>query len=214
MTGGESLPGRFPIFPLRGALLLPGGNQPLNIFEPRYLAMIRDAMQTDRVIGMIQPKSATGDMGDAAIYGVGCAGRITNFEETPDGRYLITLTGLARFDVQREINADTPYRQVEATFERWRGDLRPTMPPDSLKPELVEALKVYFDQQGVEVDWESIESAPLAGLVTSLAMICPFESNEKQALLEADTLERQGRMLMALMQMSVCEPDALSTRRH
>ena len=214
MAGGESLPGRFPIFPLRGALLLPGGNQPLNIFEPRYLAMVRDAMQTDRVIGMIQPKSTTGDMGGAEVYGVGCAGRITNFEETPDGRYLITLTGLARFDVRREVDADTPYRQVEATFERWRGDLRPAMPPDGLKPQLVEALKTYFDQQGVEVDWESIESAPLAGLITSLAMICPFESNEKQALLEADTLERQGRMLIALMQMSACEPEAPSTRRH
>ncbi|MCB1885669.1 MAG: LON peptidase substrate-binding domain-containing protein [Geminicoccaceae bacterium] len=218
-AGGEGLPGRFPIFPLRGALLLPGGSLPLNIFEPRYLQMVRDAMQTDRVIGMVQPRAGLAerggaDMGAADVYATGCAGRITTFEETPDGRYLIVLAGLVRFDVVREVETDAPYREIEASFERWRGDLGPAGLPEGFKPELVAALRVYFARQDFEVDWEAVETAPLPGLVTSLAMICPFEPNEKQALLEAPDLEAQGRMLVALMQMSALDTDAASVKCH
>ena len=127
---------RFPVFPLRGAMLLPGGNLPLNIFEPRYLRMVRDAMQTDRVIGMVQPKADAADDAPCELYGTGCAGRITNFSETSDGRFLITLTGVCRFDIAAELEVATPYRQVVADFARWRQDLQPVAPPGELKASL------------------------------------------------------------------------------
>ncbi|MEZ5862587.1 MAG: LON peptidase substrate-binding domain-containing protein [Geminicoccaceae bacterium] len=212
MPGLESLPGRFPIFPLPGAVLLPGGNLPLNIFEPRYLQMVRDAMQTDKVIGMIQPKGqaagAEAAEGQPPIYGTGCAGRISSFRETEDGRFLITLTGIARFDVAEELAVTTPYRQVVAAFDRWHGDLRPVPPPDTLRGDLLAALKGYFERQQIEADWETIKDAPLAGLVTSLVMICPFEPNEKQALLEAANLNAQAELLIALMSMAGSTGDA------
>ena len=218
MPGLESLPGRFPIFPLPGAVLLPGGNLPLNIFEPRYLQMVRDAMQTDKVIGMIQPRGeAEGGEPDAdsrpPLYATGCAGRISSFRETEDGRFLITLTGIARFDVTEELDVTTPYRQVVAGFGRWHKDLHPEPPPDALRGDLMAALEGYFERQQIEADWDTIKSAPLAGLVTSLAMICPFEPNEKQALLEAEDLNAQAELLIALMGMSgstgAAEPSVL-----
>lgn len=203
MTGAaEALPHRFPVFPLRGALLLPGGNLPLNIFEPRYLAMVRDAMQTDRVIGMLQPRHDTSQPGlEPEIFKVGCVGRVSGFSETPDGRYLITLAGVCRFDVVEEIETDTPYRQVLGSFDRWRHDLQPEPPPDAMKPPLLGALEGYFQHHGIEAEWASLRSAPLTALVTSLSMICPFDPCEKQALLEARDLTRQAELLTALMQM-------------
>ena len=210
----SSLPGRFPVFPLRGAMLLPGGNLPLNIFEPRYLQMVRDAMQTDRVIGMIQPKGEAADGIAPDLYRTGCAGRITNFSETNDGRFLITLTGLCRFDVASELEVATPYRQVVADFDRWRQDLQPTPPPGELKGKLSGVLRVYFDRHGIEADWSAIENAPLAGLVTSLCMICPFEPEEKQALLEAGDSGRQARLLIALMEMEALAEAGGSSVRH
>lgn len=209
----RSLPERFPIFPLRGALLLPNGNLPLNIFEPRYLAMIRDAMQTDRVIGMVQPRRDD-DHRTPEIYGTGCVGRITNMQETPDGRYLITLTGVCRFDVAEELEVETLYRQVVGDYRRWRQDLQPDPPPAAMKSDLVDVLRIYFDKHGIEADWKALEQAPLAGLVTSLAMICPFEPSEKQALLEATDLTRQTKLLLALMQMDCLGEAATSTQKH
>ncbi len=194
------LPSRFPIFPLSGAILLPGGNLPLNIFEPRYLQMIKDAMRGDKVIGMIQPNGNGGEE-EPALYPVGCAGRITNFESTEDGRYLITLTGLCRFEIVEELTVATPYRQVTAAFDAWQDDLDPKAAPDSLRPHLVEALRRYFAVHDISVDWEQIEKAPLAGLMTSLAMICPFEAPEKQALLETADAADFGRTLVALLKM-------------
>jgi Lon protease-like protein len=208
------LPGRFPIFPLRGAMLLPGGNLPLNIFEPRYLQMVRDAMQTDRVIGMIQPKTDEAGGMPPPLYQTGCAGRITNFSETEDGRFLITLTGVCRFDVADELEVTTPYRQVVADFDRWRADMQPAPPPEELKGRLCRVLRSYFDRHGIEADWNAIENAPLAGLVTSLCMICPFEPEEKQALLEAGDAERQARLLIALMEMEAMAEPGSSTLRH
>lgn len=210
----SSLPSRFPIFPLRGALLLPGGNLPLNIFEPRYLQMVRDAMQTDQVIGMIQPKSEGEKEGPPELYRTGCAGRITNFAETEDGRFLITLTGVCRFDVAEELEVPTLYRQVVGDFGRWRQDLHPVAPPDDLKVALLPALRTYFDRHGIEADWGAIEAAPLAGLVTSLCMICPFQPEEKQALLEAADLASQTRLLVALMQMEALAEPGGSSLRH
>jgi hypothetical protein len=213
----SSLPSRFPIFPLRGALLLPGGNLPLNIFEPRYLQMVRDAMQTDRVVGMIQPKPEAEQAGGPvppALYRTGCAGRITNFSETDDGRFLITLTGVCRFDVGEELEVGTLYRQVTGDFARWRGDLQPAPPPAELKVALLPVLRTYFERHGIEADWDAIEAAPLAGLVTSLCMICPFGPEEKQALLEAADLGRQARLLVALMQMEALAEPGGSSLRH
>jgi uncharacterized protein len=209
----SSLPSRFPVFPLRGAMLLPGGNLPLNIFEPRYLQMVRDAMQTDRVIGMIQPKAEGGEGAGPELYRTGCVGRITNFSETGDGRFLITLTGVCRFDVAEELAVPTLYRQVVGDFARWRQDLQPPPPPAELKSSLTAVLKAYFDRHGIEADWDAIQGAPLAGLVTSLCMICPFEPEEKQVLLEAGDSGRQARLLIALMEMETrAEPGASSAR--
>ena len=209
----RSLPERFPIFPLRGALLLPGGNLPLNIFEPRYLEMVRDALRTERVIGIIQPRERNAPP-PSPIYKTGCVGRITNFQDTDDGRILITLTGVCRFDVARELELETAYRQVAGDFTRWRGDLHPVDPPATLKGELLEVLQVYFVRHDIEADWEAIRKAPLAGLITSLAMICPFESSEKQALVEARDLREQGRLLVALMQMDCLGETPGSTFKH
>ena len=195
-----AIPSRFPIFPLPGAILLPGGNLPLNIFEPRYLHMTRDAMRTDQVIGMVQPG---GDAGGERpeIYHVGCVGRIASFSETEDGRYLISLTGLCRYDVLEELRVSTPYRQVVASFERWNRDLEETAPSDGLRPSLCAALRAYFEVNDISADWAQIEAAPLAGLITSLAMICPFEPCEKQALLEAEGIDERCLVLIALLQM-------------
>jgi Lon protease-like protein len=196
----SGLPTRFPVFPLPGAILLPSGNLPLNIFEPRYLQMVKDAMRADKAIGMIQPSGRQSD-DQPDLYPVGCAGRITSFESTDDGRYLITLTGVCRFEVVEELTVATPYRQVVASFERWQKDLEPAKPEDSLRPCLTQALKRYFSVHDISVDWDQIELAPLSGLLTSLAMICPFEPSEKQALLEAPDPDRLGQTLVTLLQM-------------
>jgi uncharacterized protein len=206
-----AIPTRFPIFPLRGAILLPGGNLPLNIFEPRYLHMTRDAMRTDQVIGMVQPcGDAIGDPPD--IYQVGCVGRIASFAETEDGRYLISLTGLCRYDVLEELSVTTPYRQVVASFERWSRDLEEAVPSDSLRPTLCAGLRAYFEVNDISADWAQIEAAPLAGLITSLAMICPFEPSEKQALLEAAGIDERCRVLIALLQMGALGDKAMLAR--
>lgn len=206
MSQSDSLPSRFPIFPLAGAVLLPRGNLPLNIFEPRYRTMVRDAMQTDQIIGMIQPREES-EGANPKVYQTGCAGRISNFNETEDGRYEITLTGITRFDVAQELDVTTPYRQVIADFARWGEDLQPKTPSEGIKVALLPVLQKFFDAHDIEADWQAIKAAPIAGLVTSLAMICPFESSEKQALLEAEDLEKQGKLLIALMQMAALGGD-------
>lgn len=215
IAAAEALPCRFPIFPLRGALLLPGGNLPLNIFEPRYLAMVRDAMQTNRVIGMVQPREARPADDTPAVFATGCLGRISSFAEAPDGRCLITLTGACRFDIAEELEVTTAYRQVRGSFERWRHDLQPDSPPESLKEALLGVLEGYFHHHGIEAEWSSLRTAPLSALVTSLAMICPFEPTEKQALLEARDLAEQAALLTALMRMDACSgTGAASPWRH
>ncbi len=212
--GHDTLPSRFPVFPLSGALLLPNGNLPLNIFEPRYLQMTRDAMQTDRVIGMIQPREGV-NRGDAsALYGTGCAGRITSFEETDDGRYLITLTGVSRFDVVEELVTVTPYRQVTACFQRWSVDLEPLEADACKRPTLMQAMRGYFERQRIEIDWEAVDQAPFDGLITSLAMICPFTPSEKQALLEASDQDARLDTLITLMQMQSFAAEEEPKLRH
>jgi Lon protease-like protein len=210
--GFEELPRVVPIFPLPAVLLLPGGRLPLNIFEPRYLAMVRDALAGERAIGMIQPCEQAADVGAAKVYETGGLGRITAFSETDDGRYLITLTGLIRFVVARELPLMEGYRRVVADYDRFRGDLESGAEDGSDeeagaidRTRLLETLGYYFEAQGIESDWEAIEEAGDAALVTSLAMLCPFAAPEKQALLEAMSLPERASAMTAIMEMAVHE---------
>jgi len=212
----DELPATLPVFPLPGVLLLPRGKLPLNIFEPRYLNMTRDALATDRLIGMIQPMPATGgtEAGSRALYGIGCAGRISQFAETDDGRLLITLTGVCRFALDQEIASMRGYRRVIADWGRFAADLDDDCDADLDRALLVERLKRYFDSQGITADWGVIEETPDDRLVTTLAMVCPFESSEKQALLECESLRARARMMLALLDMAVAGNSGGDHARH
>ncbi len=195
------LPQVIPVFPLPGTILLPRGQLPLNIFEPRYLNMIDDAMAGDRIIGMIQPQG--GPQRLPGLSPIGCAGRITSFAETSDGRYLITLTGCARFRLGSEIPTRTPYRQVRADFAPFESDLS-APPVDDVgldRDGLLDALRAYLETRGLDIDWDTAETAPPEALVNSLAMALPFDPPEKQALLEAADLDERARVLTALMRI-------------
>jgi Lon protease-like protein len=194
----EELPAVLPVFPLDGVLLPPRGMLPLNIFEPRYLNMIDDALAADRIIGVVQTL-AGGDRARPKLMTVGGAGRITSFAETQDGRYLITLTGLCRFRLGDELQLQTPYRQVRADFSIFGGDLQEPSEADVDRQPLVEALKRYLGGREMELDWSAALAAPTEMLINSLAMALPFAPGEKQALLEAVDLEDRVRVLTALL---------------
>ncbi len=204
----EDLPDEFPVFPLTGALLLPGGRLPLNIFEPRYLAMVEDSLALGRMFGMVQPdkRLAHGDNGPG-LYRTGCLGRISSFSETEDGRFLITLSGLIRFTIIEEVESQRGYRRVRATCAAFAGDLldvatdqRPDVPLN--RPKLLAALRRYFMQAGVEANWEAIETMPDHALVVTLCMACPFDPEEKQALLEARDPAKRAEALLALLEIN------------
>lgn len=196
------LPGVIPIFPLPGALLLPGGELPLNIFEPRYLFMVRDAMARDRTIGMVQPRPGTGEGG--GLYGVGCAGRIGSFGETEDGRILISLRGISRFVVAEELARTTPYRQVKADYTPYAADRREEehLPP-ARRAALLEKVRSYIERRGLVIDWPALLSVPDRVLVNSLAMIAPFPPADKQALLEAKTLDDRAAAMILLISFAL-----------
>lgn len=204
LHAGE-LPETLPVFPLPGALLLPRGQMPLNIFEPRYLAMIDAALRSDRLIGMIQPDaSQAGQIGLAPLYQVGCAGRITQFAETGDGRYLIQLTGICRFRLVEEIPSETLFRQVRADFQAFEADLEVRRGEERVRRDaLLEALRRFSEANRLEIDWENIHAAPNEALVNALSMMAPFGVAEKQALLEAPDLESRADMLVALTEMDL-----------
>ena len=193
------LPQVIPVFPLPGAILLPRGQLPLNIFEPRYLNMIDDAMAGDRIIGMLQPRQGPRSL--PGLSPIGCAGRITSFAETSDGRYLITLTGCARFRLASEIPTQTPYRQIRADFTPFEGDLSAPPAEDAGldRDGLLDALRAYLETRGLDIDWDTAETAPPEALVNSLSMALPFEPSEKQALLEAASLTDRSTVLTALL---------------
>lgn len=198
-------PDSFPVFPLTGALLLPGGKLPLNIFEARYLALVDDALAAGRMFGMIQPDPALADTANgSALYRVGCLGRLVSFSETEDGRYLITLLGVARFQVVDELPMRHGYRRVQArklAFET-------ALPPDRFdRAGLLAALRPFFTRHGMEVNWDSVERMPVEALITTLAMVCPFNPAEKQALLESDGLEAQAAALLTLLRMDAYATD-------
>jgi Lon protease-like protein len=197
---GREQPAIIPLFPLSGCILLPKGQLPLNIFEPRYLRMIDDALAGARTIGMIQPRDSVS--GPPPLFDVGCAGRITAFSETGDGRYLITLTGLLRFRVAAEIESGTPYRNAEVDYAAFVSDADSDVTESAIDRErLFEAMRLYLDTENLSTDWEAASEAPTEALVNSLAMGCPFAPNEKQALLEAPTLADRTDCLVALMRM-------------
>lgn len=203
----DALPGMLPIFPLPGVVLLPRGQLPLNVFEPRYMAMVDDILAGDRLIGMIQPTDPACRRRSPTVYETGCAGRVTRFSETDDGRYLVTLTGVCRFSVQRELAPGRGgYRCVVPAWERFVADLEGEAEAELDRPRLLVGLKTYFRNQGITANWDAIENSPDERLITSLAMICPFDSCEKQALLEAPNLAERARLLIALIEMAVLDP--------
>ena len=198
----DDLPNQVPVFPLTGALLLPRGALPLNVFEPRYLAMVDDALSGNRLIGMIQPAEPEEYTLTPALTNVGCLGRLTSFKETEDQRYQITLTGVCRFRVMEELRADTPYRQVVPDFSVFAGDLVTHDDTQLPRARLMAALKHYLARRELNADWQSVMQAPPEHLVNALAMLCPFEPNEKQALLEAPSWNERVATLVALLEMS------------
>jgi uncharacterized protein len=202
------LPEDFPVFPLNGALLLPGGRLPLNVFEPRYLALVEDALGAGRMFGMVQPdkRLARGDTGPG-LYRIGCLGRISSFSETDDGRFLITLSGLIRFTIIEEIESVRGYRRVRAVLAGYAADL---LEPGAAalpfeRDDLLKALRRYFANAGVDANWEAIAAMPDAALVVSLCMACPFAPEEKQALLEAKDEADRARALLALLEINAFE---------
>ncbi|MBO0737361.1 MAG: LON peptidase substrate-binding domain-containing protein [Alphaproteobacteria bacterium] len=192
-----------PIFPLPGVLLLPRGRLPLRIFEPRYLAMTRDALAGERLIGMVQPSDPAALDTNPPVYPVGCAGRITSFTETEEGLFLITLTGISRFRIREELPLLEGYRRVAPEWHEFARDLDSEEEPSFDREHLMGGLRAYFQQQQISADWDAIASVPSNRLVTSIAMMCPFEPSEKQALLEASGPNERARLLTAIVDMAV-----------
>jgi Lon protease-like protein len=201
--GVAALPAIIPIFPLTGVLLLPRGRLPLRIFEPRYLAMTRASLAGERLIGMVQPSDPTTSDFNPPVYPIGCAGRITSFAETEDGRFLITLTGICRFRIREELPLLEGYRRVVSDWAEFTRDLESEDEPGFDRERLNHGLKAYFQQHQISADWDAIISVPADRLVTSIAMMCPFEPSEKQALLEASDLDDRARLLTAIVEMAV-----------
>ena len=206
--GPADLPGTIPVFPLPGALLLPRGQMPLNIFEPRYLAMIDDSLRDGhRLIGMIQPETAhPGPEQKPNLYRVGCAGRITQLAETGDGRYLLQLTGVARFRIEEELSVATAYRQCRVTFAPFAADFIARKGEEAVdRDHLLEALRAFLKANNLKADWHGIESAPNEALVNALAMMSSYGSAEKQAMLEAPDLKTRAEILIAATEIDLAK---------
>ena len=205
----ENLPGEFPVFPLPGALLLPRGKLPLNIFEPRYVAMTEDALAQGRMFAMIQPDTNLPETASGpALFRIGCLGRLSSFNETDDGRYLITLTGVIRFAIVEELAMHRGYRRVRGDFAPYRADLDlDTRPIGIERDTLITALRGYFAHRGFDANWDAIKRLPDDMLAITLGMICPFEPAEKQALLEAPSDADRASTLLALLQMGAMQQD-------
>ena len=198
------LPGTIPVFPLPGALLLPRARLPLHIFEPRYLQMLDDALKTPgRLIGMVQPNEVEGRNGHG-LHTIGCAGRLTQFSETEDNRYLITLTGISRFRVVKEVEGFTPYRRCEVNwdgFDRDRG--RTEADPSFDRAAFLQTLGRYFDARSLSADWDTLKEADDELLINSLSMMLDFDAEDKQALLEAPSLSTRRETLITLIEFDL-----------
>jgi Lon protease-like protein len=198
------LPEIIPVFPLAGGLLLPRGQMPLNIFEPRYIEMVDSVLRGDRIIGVIQPQDESESEAFAPrLQSIGCAGRITSYSETGDGRYLITLTGIARFAVLEEIATGTPYRRCRVTAEPFAMDFAVRGESDVDRETLINAFRAYLEANDLEADWDSVDRASNESLVNAIAMIGPYGPAEKQALLEAPDLKTRAETLVALTEISL-----------
>ena len=233
MAGGifdpefDQLPMRIPIFPLPSALLLPGGQLPLNIFEPRYLAMVTHALATPtRLIGMVQPldhhaggdstndDGANDDGADAAgLFETGCAGRLSFFQESDDGRFVIALNGVCRFHRLRQELDPNGFLVADVDWQPFANDLRVDISALDRDP-LIKVMKRYFDMKGFETDWAQIENSDNHQLLATLSMICPFEVAEKQALLEADSMAKRADLLIAMMEMALHDETGGNDARH
>jgi uncharacterized protein len=203
--GPDDLPGTIPVFPLAGALLLPRGQLPLNIFEPRYLAMIDDAfLAGHRIIGMVQPVPGDENARIPGLSGVGCAGRITQLAESGDGRYMLSLTGIARFHIQDELTVLTPYRQCKVDFEPFAMDFEEHRGEAEVDRDgLLRTLDQFLKANSLEADWDGIRKAPTEALVNALCMMSPWGIREKQALLEAPDLKTRAELLVAVTEMAL-----------
>lgn len=209
----DDLPEIIPIFSLEGALLLPRGELPLNIFEPRYLAMVADVMKRDRLIGIIQP-----------AYKTGCVGRIVRFEETQDGRYMIALRGLCRFRLGDDVPDDVPqkngdntcgtYRRAHVSWAGFANDMARVGHLDINKEHLKTLLRRYFEHQGLSMDWDLLDAVTEEGLFTTLAMVCPLPASEKQALLEAACCKARADLFIRLLEMAVTCQSKCQTTPH
>ena len=204
MLSHSDLPDTIPVFPVPGALLLPRSRLPLHIFEPRYLAMLDDTLRTPlRIIGMVQPRDG-GATEDCALHNIGCAGRLTSFTETEDGRYMTTLTGVSRFRVGAEVEGFTPYRRCNPDWAAFERDLGTSeRDPGFDRENFFAILGRYFENVGLQTDWGSLKDAEDELLVNSLSMLCPFEPEDKQALLEAPSLETRRETLVTLIEFAL-----------
>jgi Lon protease-like protein len=206
--GPGELPELLPVFPLAGALLLPRGQMPLNIFEPRYLAMVDDAFRDGhRLIGMIQPDvTHSRSEAEPALFRVGCVGRITQLAESGDGRYILELTGISRFKVVEEIEVLTPYRQCKVDYFPYADDFVARKGEEDVNREaLIDTLRAFLKVNNLKVDWEGVESAPNEALVNALAMMSPYGAPEKQAMLEAPDLKTRAEILVAVTEMDLAK---------
>ena len=214
-TRFEDLPEILPVFSLSGALLLPWGRLPLNIFEPRYLYLVLDSLKTGRIFGMVQPdydklerngpstQDAPDPEDEPQVYAIGCAGRVSSFEETEDGRLLITLKGLARYRILEEVDGVGGYRRMRVSYADFESDMGPPPKFDFDRDTLLKRLKPYLDSQGMRLNVDAIKGLAPARLVTSLCMICPFDPREKQALLETRSFPERAETLTALLEMGI-----------
>ena len=191
-----------PVFPLSGAVLLPRGELPLHIFEPRYREMIRDAASSHGRIGMVQPTEPEMGADNPRLFGTGCVGRVTALRETDDGCYDLTLVGLCRFDIVEELPMVHSYRQVLANYDQYLVDLKPGESLDLCRDQILEALKGYLEVRQLEADWSQVQEVKDETLINALSMICPFEVSEKQALLESPDLAARAELLVAILEMA------------
>lgn len=206
----SELPQTLPVFPLTSALLLPGGQLPLNIFEPRYLQMVEDALSTNRMIGMIMPKAGQGDVEKPALEKTGCCGKIIDFSESADGRYLITLSGVYRYNIAEELETPKKYRIVKPDWSAYEGDHTRKTCLDIDREELKQLLKDYFKIHGMDCDWQKVDTAGDEKLITCLSMVCPFDPQEKQALLEAQCCKTRKDLFLKMLEFTVKTDHACS----
>ena len=204
----DDLPSVVPIFPLESAIVFPRGNLPLNIFEPRYLNMVDDAMYSNRVIGMIQPFNPEDNkdlktIEHPPLVKVGCLGRINSYSETDDGRYMLNLRGMCRFHVTEEEEMTKPYRLAKVSYDEYASDMKPvsSIEPDISRESLIDALKTYLANNAIKTDWNAVKDAPMETLINALASGCPFSTMEKQMLLEMQSLQERGEALVSLLLM-------------